>query len=69
MKSSSLACPSHMSTRESRIRAKSLQNDQLVYLECTLNFEIAIVRYCSREVSELLIFISDLRRNWRRETE
>lgn len=55
-----LSCSSQTTSSGGRVTNKSLKNIPPIYLGFEFNVERAILKYCSKEVSEILSFILEL---------
>lgn len=57
------SCSMEMTTSDGRNTDKLLNHIPLLYLVFGLNIESPVPRYCNREVSETIPFISEQKRN------
>lgn len=48
---------------------QATKNIPLVHLWFSLNVKNVVLSYCSRELSNMVLFISDLRRTWKQKSE
>lgn len=60
---------SRPTTSRDWVTDKLIKTNSLMYLKFELYPEKAIIKYCVREVSELVPFILEQERNWRRTGE